>query len=272
MREGVFLPPYLAAPGLNKNLCGIINAALLLPVERKRTGESGTEIISNLLRALMDNEGKIVPVSSLFTDLSNNENVRLEKEKKRHYLVQNTYTKTKRFVTQNKQFIVGAVILLFFLLILVVSTARSINQRLTTEGMASDTVITAYYAALSSLDHVFMEACIHGADKSDINTAVSLYAVGKTRQAYEMSTENFFIPAQTWKELGRKLPAANVFGVTDLSIEHLSGSEESGMMIYRADYLLWSPDEYSISRSDVITLKRDKKKNWRITEIIRTEK
>jgi hypothetical protein len=271
MREGVFLPPQLCAPGLNKELCGIIQSALLLPVEKKRTGESGTEIIGNLLHVLTDSEGKIVPASSLFNNLSNEESIRLEKEKKRYYLIQNISVRTRRFVTHNKIAIIGTAIGLFFILLIAVSTTRSMNQRPTTEGMMSDAVIVAYYDAFSSLDHVFMEACIQGADKSDINTAVSLYAISKTRQAYEMNRGSF-IPAQAWKKLGRELPAPDVFGVTDLSIEYLTGGEEDSMVIYRADYLLWSPDEYSISRSDIITLKRDKKKNWRIVEIIRTEK
>jgi len=272
MREGVFLPPNLAAPALNKNLCDNINSALLLPVERKRTGESGTEISSNLLHALMDNESKIVSVSSLFSNLSNDENIRLEKERKRYFLIHNTYAKTKRFIIQNKHAAIGITIGVLFLLFIMLSTTKNLSQRPTTEGMAPDTVIAAYYDAFSSLDHVFMEACILGADKSDINTAISLYAISKTRQAYEYSNRDTFIPARTWKELGRELPAPNVFGVTDLSIEYMAGSEEDGMVIYRADYLLWSPEEYSISRSDIITLKRDKKKNWRIVEIIRTEK
>jgi hypothetical protein len=272
MREGIFLPPYLAAPSLNKNLCGIINSALLLPVEKKKTGESGTEISSNLLHALMDNEGKIVPVSSLFVNLSNEENIRLEKERYRYFLVKNIYVKARRFIVHNKHAFIGAAIGLLFLLFIFVSTTKSISNRPTTEGMSPNNVITAYYDAFSSLDHVFMEACIQGADKSDINTAVNLYAINKTRQAYELSNRNTFIPARAWKELGRELPAPNVFGVTDLSIEYMAGSEEDNMIIYRANYLLWSPEEYSISRSDIITLKRDKKKNWRIAEIIRTEK
>jgi hypothetical protein len=272
MREGVFLPPHLCAPGLNKDVCDTIQSALLLPVERKRTGESGTEIISKLLNTLLDNEVNIVPISSLFNKLSGEENILLEKERKRYSLIQNISVKTSRFLTHNKHIIIGTAIVLFFLLIIVVSTVRSVNRRPTTEGMASDTVITAYYDAFSSLDHIFMEACIQGADKSDINTAVSLYAVNKTRQAYEMSNRNSFIPAGAWKNLGGELPAPNVFGVTDLSIEHMMGSEEDNMVIYRADYLLWSPEEYSISRSDILTLKRDRKKNWRIVEILRTEK
>jgi hypothetical protein len=272
MREGVFLPPHIAIPALNKNLCDIIQSALFLPVEKKRTGESGTEIISNLLHALMDNEGKIVPVSSLFINLSNDEKIRLEKERKRYFLTHNALANTRRFILHNKHALIGITIGLIFLLFIITSTVKSINQRPTTEGLSSDSVIVAYYDAFSSLNHVFMEACINGADKSDISTAISLYAIGKTKQAYEYSTRETYIPAKAWKEVGGELPSPDVFGVTDLSIEHIAGSEEDGMIIYRANYLLWSPDEYSVSRSDVITLKRDKKKNWRIVEIIRTEK
>jgi len=272
MRDGVFLPPQLAAPALNKNLCDTIQSALLLPVEKKRTGENGTEISSNLLHALMDNESKIVPVSSLFNNLSNEENVRLERERKRYFLIKDTYAKVRRSIIQNKHVFIGAAIGIVLVLFIIGSTISSINQRPTTQGMSSDTVVNAYYDAFSSLDHVFMEACLQGADKTDLNTAISLYALNKTRQAYEMSNRNSFIPAKAWKELGKDLPAADVFGVTDLSVEHISGSEADNMITYRADYLLWSPEEYSVSRSDIITLKRDKKKNWRIVEIVRTEK
>ena len=111
-----------------------------------------------------------------------------------------------------------------------------------------------------------------GADKTDINAAMSLFAVIKVREAYEHTNAPSIIPARIWKENGGELPAPNVFGVTDLNITHLAGSEEGDMVLYRTEYLLWSPiEDYSIKRSDVITLSRDRRKNWRITEILRTE-
>jgi len=271
MREGVFLPPHFAAPGLDKKLCDLIQSALLLPVEKKRTGMSGTDIVGSLLRALMENENQILSVSSLFTELPPEEKLQLEKEKKRYLKIQNTLVKTKRFVIRNKHVLTGTAAGLFFILFIIASMTKSANQRPTTVGMASDTVIAAYYDAFSSLDHVFMEACVQGAGKDDINTAVSLFAIGKTRQAYEMSVKSTFIPARVWKESGGELPSPDVFGVTDLSIEYLAGSEEDDMVIYRADYLLWSPEGYSISRDDILTLRRDRRKNWRITEILRNE-
>jgi len=271
MREGVFLPVHLAISRLDKKFCELIKMALLLPVEKKRSNMNGTDIISEILHALMENESQAVPVSSLFIQLSPEESMRLEKEKKRHSKINNIFIKTKRFALLNKQTLIGASIALFFILFLVISTTRSLFQRPTTEGMASDAVTLTYYEAFSSLDHVFMEACVQGAGKNDINAVMNLIAVDKTRQAYEMSTRSTFIPAKEWIESGEDQPAPDVFGITDLSIFHLVGREEDGLVMYRVNYLLWSPEGYIIDRSDVLTLTRDRRKNWRITEIIRVE-
>jgi hypothetical protein len=272
MREGVFLPPHLAAAGLNKKTNELILAALLLPVEKKRTEKSGSDILAGFLEILTDRENSIIDVSSLFNTLTTEENTRFENERKQYLFRQKTVVKTRRFAVHNKYAITGIATVLFFALFIIISTTRSISQRQTTAGMASDTVIFAYYDAFSSLNHVFMEACIWGADKTDINAAVNLFAIVKAREAYEYTNAQVIIPARVWKENGGELPAPNVFGVTDIDIEHLAGSEESDMIIYRTEYTLWSPiDDYSVKRSDVITLKRDRQKNWRITEILRNE-
>jgi len=272
MREGVFLPPHLAAAGLDKKTSDLILAALYLPVEKKKPAKSGTDILAGLLEILMDKENKVVSVSSLFKDLTIEETARLENEKKSHLFRQNTIVNTRRFAAHNKYAIMGISAGVLFALFIFFSTTNSFSRRPTTSGMASDTVVSAYYDAFSSLNHVFMEACVWGADKTDINAAVSLYAVTKTREAYEYTSTPTLIPARVWKENGGELPAPNAFGVTDLKIDYLAGSEEENMIIYRTEYLLWSPtDDYSIKRSDVITLRRDRRKNWRITEILRTE-
>jgi len=272
MREGIFLPPHLAAVGLNKKICDLIMAALLLPVEKRRPAKSGSDILAGFLEILTDRENRVIDISSLFNKLTTEENTRLEKEKQRHLFRQNTFVKTKRFAIRNKYVLFGTAVGLLFFLFIIFSTTKSISQRLTTAGMASDTVIMAYYDAFSSLNHVFMEACVMGADKTDINAAASLFAVGKAREAYELSNTSNFVPARVWKDIGGELPAPNVFGVTDLDIEYLAGSEEDSMIIYRTNYLLWTPnDDYAIKRNDVITLRRDRRKNWRITEILRNE-
>ncbi|MDR0303020.1 MAG: hypothetical protein LBI04_12015, partial [Treponema sp.] len=56
----------------------------------------------------------------------------------------------------------------------------------------------------------------------------------------------------------------------DLVITPRGGNEDEGLVVFRADYLLWFPNEdRSSSRTDELTLKRIRG-NWRITEILRT--
>ena len=271
MREGVFLPPHLAISSLNKKFCELIQLALLLPAGKRRSNMSGIDIISEMLRELTENESQAVPVSSLFIQLSPEESMRIEKEKKRHLKIHNVFINSKRFTLLNKQTLIGAAVAFLFILFLVVSTTRSVLQRPTTEGMASDAVTMAYYEAFSSLNHVLMEACVQGAGKNDINAVMNLLAIDKTRQAYEMSTRSTYIPAKDWKESEGEHPAPDVFGITDLSIFHLDGREEDGLVVYRVNYLLWSPEGYLIDRSDILSLTRNRQKNWRITEIVRVE-
>ena len=277
MRENVFLPIHFAVPDLNKKLAGLIQAALSLPnaqaasTRHFQSTSNSINILTELLETLTDSSKNIVSISSLIETLPEEEKASTEKEKQKYLFRQNTIVKARRFVARHKIALlcsVGGFIVLFFL---VVSTIQNISERPTTEGMASDTVIMAYYDAFSSLDHIFMEAIVQGANKADINAAASYFAIVKTRQAYEMSDASLLIPAEEWRRDGGELPAPDVFGVTDLTITYLSG-DESDLMMYRTEYQLWAPDlDHSIRRTDVITLKRDNRRNWRITEIIRTE-
>jgi len=272
MREGVFLPLRLTVPELDEKLSGLINEALLLPVEKKRTSKSGIDILSEILKMLMNKEGKITDVSSLFHALPAEDKQQREKEKKLFQFKQNSIVKTKRFAIRNKYVLMGVAAGLIFALVIVFSTVKSVTHRWTTVDMTSEQVITAYYEAFSSLDHQRMEACIQGADKNDITVAVNFYAVSRTRQAYENSPTMSVIPAKVWRDMGGELPSQSAFGVTDLSVNFISGSEDAPLIIYRADYVLWSPvDDYARHRSDILTLKRDNRKNWRIIEILRTE-
>jgi hypothetical protein len=271
MREGTFFPVHLAIPGLNKKLCNLVQSAFALPVEGE-LNENGTDIISGIFTYLTENENHEFSVSSLFDKLSTEEYTKLEKEKRNYLLKRNTFIKTKLFIVNNRRTVIGVAVGLLFLIVIIGNVIKSYSTRPTTAGMDSDAVIMAYFDAFSLLDHVFMEACIQGADKSDINAATTLYAINKTREVYERSNAALFIPAKAWKEAGGEFPSPNVFGVTDLSIRYLSGDYENNIMIYSADYLLWHPDaSYALVRNDIITLKRDKRNNWRITEILREE-
>lgn len=269
MREGVFLPVNLTAPDLDEKLSDIIQAALLLPVEKRRPSESGIDILSSILKILTEKENLPVAASSFYKPLAAGKMAQVEKEKKSYLFKQNSVVRTKRFIIRNKYPLMGAALGIIFILFIVITTAKTSSRRWTTEGLSANHVVLAYYDAFSSLDHVRMEACIQGADRSDIDTAAGIFAVAKTRQAYESST---IMQARVLKELGRELPSPDAFGTTDMTIKQLSGGENESMVIYSVDYLLWSPvEDYAISRNDILTLRRDKRKNWRIVEILRTE-
>jgi len=276
MREGVFLDVHLAAPGINAQLSELIQAALMLPVKKKNKQntviKSSIDILTGILEILTGKENKAVPVSSLFDTLSIEKEKQFEKEKKNYLFNRNKILKVKRYISNNKYLLMGIVGGIAFVLFILFSTIVNISNRPTTEGMTPDTVITAYYDAFSSLNHQFMEACIQGADRSDINAASSYYAVLKQRQAYEGSKASSIIQARVWKEMGGKLPSPNVFGVTDLKTDYVGGGEDSGLIVFRVDYYLWSPfDDFARHINDVLTLKQDKRKCWRIIEILRTE-
>jgi len=274
MREGVFLPVHLAAPGLNPQLAQLIQAALTLPVEKKghNARQSGIDILTKIIEIFTDVGNKIVPIASLFEAVSLERTKQFEGEKKNYHFRKNVIIKTKRYMITNKHFVIGVGIGIAFILFVFFSTAKNITNRPTTEGMPPDKVVIAYYDALSSLNHQFMEACINGADKRDINAAATFYAVLKQRQAYEGPNAPTIIQARVWKDTGGTLPSPNVFGVTDLNIENIGGEEENGLIIYKADYNLWSPfDDFARHRSDILTLKPDRRRHWRIIELLRTE-
>lgn len=271
MREGVFLPVHLAAPGLDKKLGELIQNALLLPVEKKKVVVSGTTILNNLLEILMNKDGEIVSVSSLYRPVSKEDNLRYAKERKSYLGKQSTIVKTKRFVISNKPVLIGVSIALIFVVFVTASMTKSRASRLTTQGMSSDTVVREYYEAFSNLNHIFMESCVmRGVDKSDIQVATNFFVITKVRQTYEQNARPAIVTARVWRELGGELPAPDVFGVTDLTITKLGGDEMADIVAYRADYLLWFPNEPEPSnRSDELILKRNRG-NWKIAELNRT--
>ena len=272
MREGIFLPLNLAFPELNKKLAELIQAALLLPVNKKRrpqknpTAKSGIDILTKILEILSGED-------ALFSELPKEKIEQTAKEKNVFLVRQNIIVKTRRFASGNKYLLTGIAIGLLFTLFITFSTIKSYASRLTTEGMTSENVVTVYYDSFSALNHELMEACVQNAGKTDIIAALNLIAIYKQRQTYEMASKIAIVQAKTWRDNGGELPAPDVFGVTDLTIEYIGGDENEGLMFYRADYKLWSPmEDFARIRSDKLMLKLDRRKHWRIVEIERTER
>jgi len=270
MREGNFVPPKLMISGVDKELCELINAALLLPVAAKKTAMSGAVILGNLLKILMNKDEGVTDISMLCHTPAKEDEEKFFKERDKFIKNQNFVIKTRRFCIRHKFAIMGITAAVLFVLFVVVSMTKVRQGRQTTAGMAPDTVINEYYEAFSNLNHQFMEMCVYGAGKNDIEVASNFFVVTKVRQAYEPGERSSIISARVWKQTGGALPAPNVFGVTDLKITPRGGSEDEGIVVYRADYLLWFPTEPTASsRTDELTLKRIRG-NWRITEINRT--
>jgi hypothetical protein len=275
MREGVFLPLNLGAPHLNEKLSSLIKLALLLPVASKKTTKTGTDILMEMLEILMGKEGNIVAFSSLFNTLPAEKIKRIENERKQFVFRQGSLIKTKRFIIRNKYFLVITALILVFAIFIFVNTRKA---SLTTEGMTAEEVVFAYYNAFSLLDDEFMRACIQGADRSDITAAGIIHVIVKQRQFYEMSSGPILFPAQEWLDNGGELPSPHAFGVTNLEVEKLTkrwdgGELDGNIVVYRASYTLWSPtDAHPFIRSDELTLRLDRHNNWRIIEILRTER
>jgi len=274
MREGVFMPVLFASPGLNAQLAELIQAALFLPVIKKRTLQKsrdlkyGINILTKLIEILSSDEIMLAEVSQEKTE-------QIEKDKKSYVFRQKIAVKTRRFAVRNKHLLVGASIVFAFVLFITVSTAKSYASRLTTLGMTAQEVVITYYNAFSSLNYSMMDACVQGkrTGRTDLIAALNLIAIYKQRQNYEMAHDIAIVQAKTWRDNGGELPAPDVFGVTDLFVQYRGGDENEGLVFYSADYKLWSPMEnFARIRSDRLMLKRDKKKNWRIVELDRSEK
>jgi hypothetical protein len=270
MRDGLFIPPHFISYGMDEKLSKMIESALFLPVANKRTRENGTAILNNLLTYLTEkNRGDDVQVSSFIRPVSEEEKTLVTAKRNQITRKTNIIVKIKRFVIRNKIALYASTAAVLFIVFVAWNMVNA-RSKLTTKGLDSYSVITTYYEAFSTLDHTYMEACLSGADKSDVDVAANYYVIDKVRQAYDMRAGASIISAQVWKNMGGELPASNVFGITDLKIDEISGYEEDNEMHYRARYLLWYPNEETNSdRTDDLTLIRNKG-IWRITEIKRT--
>jgi hypothetical protein len=68
----------------------------------------------------------------------------------------------------------------------------------------------------------------------------NFFVITKVRQTYEPDIPPV-MPAQEWSDAGKK-DGVQVFGVSNLEIEKISGDEEGDEIKYRADFILWLPE------------------------------
>ncbi|MCL2067011.1 MAG: hypothetical protein FWG99_06065 [Treponema sp.] len=255
MRDGNFTPVKFAAAGLNENLAGPIQTALMLAAGIRKPGENGTDILNQMLAILMP-AGTAAPASSLFTTLAAAQEEQLNREKEKFLKRKNAEIKTRRFAIRNKAILAVSAIVLVITFFSVSSILKSRAERPTTNGMSSGEVVMSYYSSFSGLDHQMMDACLaKGADRSDLDLALNLFVITRVRQAYEFNFDD---------------AESGLLNIKDLVIERIWGSEETSEIRYSAAYELSLPGEIDPTRHrDELTLERRRGK-WQITEIKRS--
>ncbi|MDR1353716.1 MAG: hypothetical protein LBK05_10585 [Treponema sp.] len=288
IREGVFIPPRLAAPGLLGEAASLITAALS-PRPKLKAGRPRLADFARLFTAAAGNTGTDGSAAGFFRDISREERQALETERDRFLRKRSKAVKAKRFLRRNRAAILGVT---GAALAAALAAGSVIQARLggpSTRGMDGVTVVESYYQAITGMDHETAAACVAGgAGKDDINMITSLYVVSKVRQAYEAQT--VFISPEEWRESGGGVPEKAVFGIDGLHLEGIDTDESDGRLGYRAEYLFFNPYPESggdaaaspagnespapplpagIPCSDELSLEKNKKGLWHITGIRR---
>ena len=271
IREGVFVPPNLAAPGLDPEMAELITQAIgPIPKSRETQPRPTPDFIIDFIGPPASK-----PASFWVKTLSEKEILSTRTAHKQYEKRTGNAVKTRRFLIRNTAAIATISILLFVSTLFIRSVIQSRAQLPTTAGMSAIEVVEAYYNAFSVLDHVMMQACVTGrAGRDDIQTATGIFVISRVRQAYE--TGEIIMPAHEWLEADRPDTDKIVFGITDLTISVLS--ENGVTATFEATYILWIPlageDDpvalpTGIYTRDIVSLVFQRNA-WRITNIERT--
>ena len=238
IREAVFIPPDLAAPGLDPELSALISRSInRMASGREEKNHPTPASISGFIGPPHSR-----PVSSWIKTLGKEEITRIRAEQEQFSRRSALKVKTRRFVIRNTAIITGVIIILVVVLLSVRGYIRHKEELPSTKGMDPLQVAEAYYGAFGDLDHTLMQACVTGkTGKQDIDTVMNLFVITRVRQAYEIGQQTF-MSAQEWIDAGSPATQATVFGVTNLSLKVLS--QDNGYADLEADYVLWMPAAY----------------------------
>ena len=238
IREGVFIPPHLAAPGLDPELSGLISRAMsTVARNREEKLRPAPDVMGNFIGPIHTK-----PAASWIKALEEEEIAKIRAEQEQYSKKKALTVKTRRFVIRNTAIIAAIVIALFSSALFVRGWFKHRAELPTTRGMTPVEVAETYYGSFGDMDHTTMDACVtNKAGKGDIEMVVNLYVMTRVRQAYETSGETY-MSAQEWVDQGKPITDKAVFGITDLNIKVLS--ESSGNVVLDADYILWMPGAY----------------------------
>ena len=245
IREAVYIPPELAAPGLDPELSSLINRALS-PVVYKKKGKEKIRVSNRPspqeIRDFISPPFS-KPLNSWFNEFDRDEFKKAEANRELFTKKNERQVKTRRFFQRNNQRIAGTLIAM---LVLTLGIRGFINHQATlpnTRGLTPLEVAETYYGAFGELDHMLMEACIVGrVGRNDIEMVIAIYVASRQIQSQEMGYN--FYSAQRWLDAGSPERVVDIFGVTHLSAEILSQNEET--VIMKTEFTLWMPGAVTI--------------------------
>jgi hypothetical protein len=256
MREGVFMPLELAAPGIDPKLAALIGD-VLLPI--KKIAEGKKRPSPSELSDFIGSAGG-PPVSSWFTDLSEAQRTKIENEREQYKKTRGLVVKTRRFVIRNTAILMGCAAAVIALVLGVRSYIVHLRDMPNTIGMNPVQVAETYYGAFSSMDHSLMEACVtNKAGKGDIDMVVNLFVITRVRQAYE--TMDASLTAQDWLDAGSPETDKTIFGITGLRLTALESDESDGEVSVRAGYTLWMPGSMAAETEELPSAEELMKEN-----------
>lgn len=265
IREGVFMPPGLAAPGLDEGLARLISLSLA-PVKQK-SGAAPRPDPLTLVKALGPPGSR--SRDSWISPPGGAELAKIRLEQEQFLKRKNLTVKTRRFLTRNTTLVSGLLIAALVLFLGVRSFIKDQEGRPTTLGMAPLEVAETYYKAFGKLDHETMSACVlKKAGKGDIEMVINLFVISRVRGAYEAGGLDNVISAEDWLAAGSPETDKTVFGVTDLRIRTLG--ESGGEVEMEASYILWMPENLAETTPVTDRLRLSfTKDRWRISSIER---
>ncbi|MDR3336647.1 MAG: hypothetical protein LBT16_05530 [Treponema sp.] len=301
IREAIFIPPSLAAPGLNTETANLIGRALSPAVKlrdqklesapppgNEKGGRSSSPRPADFIR-LIGETGKRKDL--FFRPLGAEERAKLETEREQYRRKTEKTVKARRFIRRNRTALAAALAGAAIVILLVTSIFRNIANQPTTRGLSPQEVVETYYNAFTALDHATMEACVTDkAGKDDISMATNIFVLSKVREAYEIDA--MVITPRKWLENGGGPTTKQVFGISDLDLFPLDADDSDGKLSFRTEYRFWTPyaaktappdfetadaelsgPEPSLpsaaSLRDELTLVRNKKGLWHIAAILR---
>jgi hypothetical protein len=305
IRDGFYVPPRLAIPGVSPDLASFMEKALApIPAEpgtprkaRKGKAERKQEAVKRPeLRELKEllgppsASGQSSGIEKFVRPMEGTESEALTVERARWEKSHGMTMGTKRFIRRNTTILTVVLALAVGGALVARSIVQERASRPTTAGMIPTQVMETYYNAFGSLDHMLMEACVIGkAGKGDIDSAMNLFVISKVREAYEQKKTVY--SAEEWIKAGSPVIDATIYGVSGLKLVGVETDQTDGKVEYDAEYVFWYPADRSmedikaleasaepikplppasLSRTDRVRLELIKGR-WRISSIAREE-